>query len=288
MASPTVPTVPFPTDIDTDDDDDDDLPSLLPSPTASTPPAQPPAPVETLLPTPGPAPAPPPAASSVPGAPSPSPDPNAAATNTNGVVPSGSATPLADSRPSGLSNPTSPNDGGGLSTGAKAGLGVGVAIGVLLMVLAAWLFVRTRRRRRQQKTKISRAATRDVETARVAPGPDVRAYRAPAVPELSNGAGVEKYRYYNELASPVVAQEVHGDREFAVELQGSDVPSSSVAKEGRAWSPSPPTYDQSSAGPHMEKKDGVRLFDDAPIDADDEGTLNVHDQPRATDKKKVS
>ncbi|KAF2823020.1 hypothetical protein CC86DRAFT_372764 [Ophiobolus disseminans] len=273
MATPTVPTVLFPTDIDTDDDDNDDISSVLPVPPAATSLPVSPPPASTLVP----APASPPAVTPVPGAPSP----------TTVLDGSSTATPLADSLPSSLSTPTTganPTSNGdqGLSTGTKAGIGVGVAIAVILMAVGVWMFVRTRRIRRQRKRKTSRdPKSADEENNRGAPGPDVRAYRAPTVPELSNNTGTEKARYYNELASPVVAQEVHGDREFAVELQG-DVPSRATEK-GESWSPNPPTYNTNDAS-RVGKTSEVGFADDSPIDDVDE-IPDVREQPRMTDKK---
>ncbi|KAH7091421.1 hypothetical protein FB567DRAFT_518610 [Paraphoma chrysanthemicola] len=294
MASPTVPTValPTPTLDDTDDDDDDDVSSLLPAPVATTPPAQPP-PAQTLPP----APVPPPAATSAagqppasaPGVPASTLIPNASPASR---VPSGSPTRLADTLPSGSSSPTSSANsssnggGGGLSTGAAAGVGVGVALAVILMAIGAWFYIRTRRRKRQHR-KTSKSSyngdSPDEEVAQRSAGPEVRAYYAGGgVPELPNGKEVGDPRRLSELASPVVPQEVHGDREFAAELPGSAVPAAAVAKSGEGWSSPPPIYEQ--VPPRQEKKSGVRLFDDEPID-EVSSPVDVDERPRVMDKK---
>lgn len=282
MTTPTVPTVPFPTetDTDTDDDDDDDISSIVPGqPTATTVPGQP---------------LPPPPVSSVPEAIPTSTTPGTSPSSIlNEPGPSGSTTPLADN----LSTSTSPanpatNNAQGLSVGAKAGLGVGVAVAVILMAVGAWMFVRLRRRRQQRKRRTSHGSkspndSRDEEKARATEHSDVRAYLAPAVPELSGGGplatnGTAKDR--SELASPVVAQEVHGDREFAAELQGSNVASTIARKEDETWSPNAPSHLAQQAESQPEKKSGARLFDDAPID-DDDDDVDVVDRPRTLDVK---
>jgi len=194
--------------------------------------------------------------------------------------------PLADSLPSSLSTPTAPvnphsDNDRGLSVGATAVVGVGIAIAVILMAIGVWMFVRQRRRRRQRKRKTSGDSRSpsdlsDTENGHGAYGPDMKTYRTPSVPELPNSGrmtGDDKARH--ELASPVVAQEVHGDREFAAELQRSAVPLKAMEKS-ETWSPDPLSYDQDNTASSVEKKSGVRLFDDAPIDEEDD-SLHNHD-----------
>lgn len=262
MATPTLPTVPLPTETDDDTDDDDDiLTSVLSGqPIATTAPGQPPAVVS----------APPPAGTGIPGQPptntlppGQSPPgtvgagqtPTGAPINTASAAPSRSHTRLADSLPSG--NATNPanapaGDNRGLSVGATAGIGVGVALAVILMVLGAWFFVRRRRRRSHRTRTVSgdstiHGDTPDEEVARKLSGQDIRAYRAPggmAAVEMGYGKelGVDG-KHRAELASPIVPVEAVGDRGFAVELAGSEVPMRQV-----------------------EKGDGERLFSDPPID----------------------
>ena len=227
MTSTTDPTVPAPTVVTDDDDDDDD----------QAPPAPP-------RPTAGPA-APPAATSS---------------------QPISSSTPTTTSVSSGAPNSNIPGDDPGsgdrgLSTGESAGIGVGVAILVILLLIGAWFCVRRRRLRSRKLRSASLSSTAkdvtpDIEAASKEMGPDVRVYRDPGVPEMSPefgvygaraipemGADTASGRRISELASPVTPVEAFGDRQFAVELPGSEVPAK-VPK----------------------KKDGERLFDDSPID----------------------
>jgi hypothetical protein len=274
MATPTIPKVPFPTETDTDtDDDDDDISSIIPGqPVATTVPVQPP---------------PPPTVSSAPEAIPTSTTPGASPSSIlNGPSPSGSTTPLADNLPTSTSpaNPATANDQG-LGVGAKAGLGVGVAVAVILMAVGAWMFVRLRRRTSHDSK--SPNDSRDEEKARATEHSDVRAYRAPAVPELSGGGPLatnETTKYRSELASPVLAQEFHGDTDFAAELQGSNVASTVARKEDETWSPNAPSHLAQQAESQPEKKSGARLFDDAPID-DDDDIVDVVDRPRTVDVK---
>ncbi|KAH7378282.1 hypothetical protein BKA66DRAFT_148309 [Pyrenochaeta sp. MPI-SDFR-AT-0127] len=262
MTTPTLPTVPLPTQTDDDTDDDDDVPTPVIS-------GQPPATTVPGQPTPAVS-APPPAGTGVPGQPpantppaQPAPGtvgagqtPTGAPINSASVVPSGSRTRLADNLPSGSATnsvvPVTPGgESKGLGVGATAGIGVGVALAVILMVLGAWIFVRRRRRRWQRKRTASGSTahgdTPDEEVARKLSGQEVRAYRAPGgmgAAEMGYGKeyGVDG-KHRAELASPVVPVEAVGDREYAVELPGSAVPMREV-----------------------EKGNGERLFSDAPID----------------------
>jgi hypothetical protein len=296
MATPTVPTIPFPTPTgdDTDDDDDDDISSILLA--QPTPPPVAPAP-EQPSPTP-PAPIPeqpsPPLIASVPEVLPTSITPESSSSISNVLSPSGSVTPLADNLPTSTPQAESPaNDKEGLGVGAKAGIGVGVPVAVIIMLIGIWLFLRRRKWRQQRKRESSRDSkssnnSRDAEEAHATAGADVRAYRASAVSELSSGGVLtadDKVRRYSELASPVVAQEVHGDREFAAELQGSAVPLSTGQKDTEMWSPNGPRDSTAQSGPQVEKKSGARLFDDAPIE-DTDTIIDVNDRPRTVDKKR--
>lgn len=97
------------------------------------------------------------------------------------------------------------------------------------------------------------------------------------VPELDN----EKAGWAHELSSPVVPQEVHGDREFAAELPGSTVHETESEKDQAEMAiyhePSPVVVPS-------EKKSGARLFDDPPIDERDE-PFDV--EPRLDKKDKM-
>ncbi|KAF2031009.1 hypothetical protein EK21DRAFT_88523 [Setomelanomma holmii] len=268
MASPTVPTVPFPTatDFDIDDDDDDAISSLVPGPVATTPPVQLPAPV------------PPSGITSAAGRPSANIPEDPIPKN----LPFGSSTPLETAN-----GPN--NDSNSLGTGASAGIGVGVAIAVILAAIAAWMFVRIRRRRRQQQGKTSQSTyngdSPDKEVAQRTAGPDIRAYYAGGASELPNGKETvtgEPSRQYNELASPIVPQEIHGDRDFAAKLPGSAVSATGTGKSSEGWSSPPPIY--KPGAPRSEKKSGVRLFDDAPID-DLDSPVGVDERPRPVDQK---
>lgn len=162
---------------------------------------------------------------------------------------------------------------------------MGVAVAAIMMLVLIWLYLRRRRWRQQGKRKNSHDP-RDAEKAKTA-GADVRAYRASALSELSGGGDLgadDKTRRYSELASPIVAQEVYGDREFAAELQGSAVPMNTGHKEVSRWPPGAPNYSAEHAEPRVEKKSGARLFDDAPIDETDI-IIDVDDHPRTADKK---
>jgi hypothetical protein len=156
------------------------------------------------------------------------------------------------------------------------------------MAIGAWLYVRTRRRRRQHKRKTSQSTyngdSLDEEVAQRSAGPEVRAYYAGGVSELPNSKDVsaDDPRRFSELASPVVPQEVHGDREFAAELPGSAVSATGPAKSGEGWSSPPPVYEQAAS--QSEKKSGVRLFDDAPIDEHD-SPINAEERTSVVDEK---
>lgn len=215
MASATSPTVPLPTQPGLDDDDDDDEDVLIPVP----PPSQV-------------------SATSIPEQTQPTSAavatttaPSGASTNSAIATPSGSAT-LGGSLPSGVQDPagsgnTPGNNDQGLSSGATAGIAVGVVIAVLLMLVGGWFFIR-RRRSRVQKTRtavgdsLSQKHPSDEESAKRS---EVYAYQAPAAVELG---GVQDTgngdRRHTELASTTAPVEITGDRQFAVELPGSDVP----------------------------------------------------------------
>jgi hypothetical protein len=273
MATPTVPTVLFPTPTgdDTDDDDDDDVSSVLP--------AQPtPSPIAPISEQPSPP---------IPSAPEASPTSVTPDSPSSVFGPSGSVIPLPDNLPSSTPQADRPtNDDKGLSVGAKAGIGVGVAFAAIMMLVLIWLYLRRQNWRQQRKRKTSHDP-RDAEKAHTTTGAEVRAYGASAVSELAGGGQLsadDKARRYSELASPVVAQEVHGDREFAAELQGSTVPMSTGHKEEERWSSEVPNHSTEHAEPLAEKKSGARLFDDAPIDETDT-IIDVDDLPRSVDKK---
>jgi hypothetical protein len=157
------------------------------------------------------------------------------------------------------------------------------------MAIGAWLYVRTRRRRRQHKRKTSQSTyngdSPDEEVAQRSAGPQVRAYYTGGVSELPNSKDVStgEPRRFSELASPVVPQEVHGDSEFAAELPGSAIPTGGAAKSSEGWSSPPPVYEQ--ATPQPEKKSGVRLFDDAPIDEHD-SPVDAEERPSMIAKKR--
>lgn len=235
MASPVssipVPSAPVPTQPDDDDDNnnnnnggnDDDDDDQTPAPPAPTPgPTNPPPPAQPAPTTLATTASPPP-----PG------------TNSAGTLPSSPVTSLADSRPSGdAQNPVAPgndtlvagneptNGDDGLSSGATAGIAVGVVLAVLLMLLAAWFFIRRKRSRaRQVKAALAstaRAHTPDEESAKKA---EIYAYRTQDPAELGGDPAMgHDPRRPSELASPVVPVEVTGDRQFAAELQGSEVP----------------------------------------------------------------
>ncbi|KAF1914890.1 hypothetical protein BDU57DRAFT_520090 [Ampelomyces quisqualis] len=161
-----------------------------------------------------------------------------------------------------------------------------------MMLIGIWLFLRRRKWRQQRKQKDSRGSRSSnnphhTEKAHTTVGADVRAYRATALSELSSGGGLtvdDKARRYSELASPVIAQEVHGDREFAAELQGSTVPLSTGHKETEMWYPNVPSHSAEQSVPWAEKKSGARLFDDAPID-DTDTVVDFNDRLRMVDKK---
>jgi hypothetical protein len=281
MATPTFPTVPFPTETDIDtDDDDDDISSVIPGPPAATT-----VPIQPL---------PPPPVSSAPEAIPTNTTPGASPSSIlNEPGPSGSSTPFADILPTSTppANITTTN-AQRLSIGAKAGLGVGVAVAVILMAVGAWMFVRLRRRRQQRKRRTSDDSkspndSRDEEKARATAHSDVRAYRAPVVPELSVGGHLatnETTNHRSELASPVVAQEANGDREFAIELQGSNVASTTARKEDETWSLNASSRLAQQVESQPEKKSETRLFGDAPID-DDDSIIDVVDRPRMVDVK---
>jgi hypothetical protein len=291
MSTPTLPTVPFPTqtDLDTDDDDDDDVSSSLPpQPSATSPPVQ----TESV------ALVEPPENTGIPGQPAPNtPLPEPAPPTTTGPAqapptissnasPSASPTELADSLPSsGVPTPLTPGDSkGGLSAGASAGIGVGVAIVVILMAIGIWIFARRRRRRWQKKRRESGGSslhgdTPDEEVNRKLSGQQVAAYRHPGstngAVEMGTGQGDpngEKALY--ELATSSAPVEVVGDREFAAELPGSQVPGQSTTEKRdaeRLFSDAP-LDEQAPVYSHTEKKrDGERLFSDAPLDLRDDG-----------------
>lgn len=268
MASPTIPTValPTPTELDDTDDDDDDIISsaLTAQPVPTSPPAQPQEPPPATV-----APAPVPATIIVPeplaptsAVPDPVPSNEATSSPRNQ---SASPTALADTLPSGATNSTTPLDaspGGskGLSAGAAAGIGVGTALAVILLVFLGWFFIRQRKQRSRRSRTSSggstlRGSTPDEEIARKS---EVYAYRAGDAAEMSSSKEMgNDDRRRSELASPAIPVEAVGDREFAIELQGSDVP----ARSG---------------------KGGERLFDDAPIDERDVPDVP---EPRFTNKK---
>lgn len=83
-------------------------------------------------------------------------------------------------------------------------------------------------------------------------------------------------RGLSELASPL--PEVHGDQEFPVELEGSMVPDGDFEKDDGLFVITEPQ----PAVVRSEKKSGVRLFDDPPIDERDE---NLHCETWLEDKK---
>ncbi|CAO2653936.1 Nn.00g106690.m01.CDS01 [Neocucurbitaria sp. VM-36] len=286
MATPTVPTVSLPLETDTDDESDDDLSSLLPAPppTATVPAQSQPlpatdapaaSPVDTGLPgqatgdtsLPG---------QTLPGTINPSQTPTtvvpgAASTNTASASTFSSATGFADTLPSdGVNSSASDNaatsNDKGLSSGAAAGIGVAVGIAVILIAIGAWIFTRRRRRQWQKKRKSSRDSsshgyTPDEEIARNLAGSEVRAYRATGgAVEMGHGKELDAdEKGLSELDSPTMPVEAIGDREFAAELPGSMVPMRGV-----------------------DKGNGERLFDDAPIDARDDP---VEAEPRMVDKK---
>ncbi|KAF2853822.1 hypothetical protein T440DRAFT_389195 [Plenodomus tracheiphilus IPT5] len=224
MASPTLPTVPLPTQTDIDDDDDDDdlssttlsLASATTVPEQSQPPS---APVvsTTAVATPE---------TSLPG-----PPPTVA--SPTGVVPSSSVSGLADSSPSGgvqdtvIPGNASASDDQGLSSGATAGVVVGVVLVVMLMVVGGWFFIRRRRSRvRKTRTASGETALRDhAADEESANKSEVYAYQAPGAVELGDGKDAgNSDGQRSELASPAVPVEIVGDRQLAVELQGSEVP----------------------------------------------------------------
>ncbi|CAN9214169.1 unnamed protein product [Alternaria alternata] len=238
MATSTDPTVPLPTTTDNDDDDDDDVTSLAPGP-------------------PGP-PGPTPNASTTPASAS------ASATATSSSPLSslmGVPTPNSTDAPI-SSGPAATSGNGGLSAGASAGIGVGAAVGIILLLLAGWFLVRRRRsgllRRLSKISAVSSGTTHDLEKSGMGMSPEIIEHGALGPAEMEAGNASE--RRPSELASPVVPVEAAGDRRFAAELPGSEVPPAGVRKGSKE-----------------------RLFLDSPID-EEEGRFEKDLRP--IDEKK--
>ena len=103
---------------------------------------------------------------------------------------------------------------------------------ILLLLLGGWFCVRRRRSvlRRLSKGSAATDTAHDLETAGKETGPEIREHRAlgPAEMEASTNE-----RHPSELASPVISVEAAGDRNFAAELQGSEVPPQGGRKGSR-------------------------------------------------------
>ncbi|KAL6707603.1 hypothetical protein ACN47E_003953 [Coniothyrium glycines] len=260
MSTPTTPTVPVPStsdlyDTDTDDEGDVTNSALPGQPVATSVPAQIESSPASPIAQPSVAPVPAPDVTDVTGVvdvPTPTSVPGTTGLPEQGSPGaasslfrsgSASATVLADTLPSGSRNNTSTtNESQGLSTGAAAGVGVGVALAVILLALGGWLFMRRRKRRNLRE----RAATNpfklhgsgaDEEVARKT---EIYAHHAggPLGVGEAKEMGVDNRRR-SELASPVVPVEAVGDRTFAAELQGSDVPARGGKGEERLFSDAP-------------------------------------------------
>ncbi|RYN75518.1 hypothetical protein AA0117_g6191 [Alternaria alternata] len=235
MATSTDPTVPLPTTTDNDDDDDDDVTSLAPGP---------------------------------PGPPGPTPNvstTSASATATSSSSPLSSLTgvPTPNSTDASVSSsPAATSGNSGLSAGASAGIGVGAAVGIILLLLAGWFFVRRRRsgllRRLSKISAVSGGTTHDLEKSGMGMSPEIIEHGALGPAEMEAGNASE--RRPSELASPIVPVEAAGDRRFAAELPGSEVPPASVRKGSKE-----------------------RLFLDSPID-EEEGRFEKDLRP--IDEKK--
>ncbi|RYO37596.1 hypothetical protein AA0113_g3193 [Alternaria arborescens] len=240
MATSTDPTVPLPTTTDNDDDDDDDVTSLAPGP-------------------PGP----------------PAPTPNASTTSASVTATATSSSPLSsltgiptpNSTDASVSSgpdrgPAATSGNSGLSAGASAGIGVGAAVGIILLLLAGWFFVRRRRsgllRRLSKISAVSGGTTHDLEKSGMGMSPEIIEHGALGPAEMEAGNASE--RRPSELASPVVPVEAAGDRRFAAELPGSEVPPAGVRKGSKE-----------------------RLFLDSPID-EEEGRFEKDLRP--IDEKK--
>jgi hypothetical protein len=272
MASPTVPTVTFPTptgndDTDDDDDNDDNVSSVLlgPLPPTTTPTLpQPPISATVVL-------APTPIVNSIPISDTPLPEQGQGPIST-GEFPAPSdidsltsPTGPAGSLPSGgVPNPVVPanaptNDSRGLSVGASAGIGVAVALAVVLMAIACWVFTHRRKRIRRMRTRSGDSTINGVSPdEEIAKKSQIYAHYAGSPFEIGGGKGMDvNHSRRSELASPVIPVEAVGDREFPVELQGSEVPTGS-------------------------EKGGERLFSDVPVDVND---VPDDPEPRFMDKK---
>ncbi|CAN9451940.1 unnamed protein product [Alternaria alternata] len=233
MATSTDPTVPLPTTTDNDDDDDDDVTSLAPGP-------------------PGP----------------PAPTPNASTTSASATSSSSPLSSLTDvptptsTDASVFSSPAATSGNGGLSAGASAGIGVAAAVGIILLLLAGWFLVRRRRsgllRRLSKISAVSSGTTHDLEKSGMGMSPEIIEHGALGPAEMEAGNASE--RRPSELASPVVPVEAAGDRRFAAELPGSEVPPTGVRKGSKE-----------------------RLFLDSPID-EEEGRFEKDLRP--IDEKK--
>ncbi len=219
MATPTDPTMPLPTATGSDDDDDgddDDMSSIAPVPA--------PTPNPSALPTP----------------------PLSSQTSSQTSIASPTSTEASASL-----TPAPEPENRGLSVGASAGIGVAVALAVILVLLGTWFFVRRRRtglRRRRMSSKDSppNETVHDLGSAEKGTAPEIREHRALGPSEMEAGGTIEKHA--SELASPVIPVEAAGDRIFAAELQGSEVPAKGTSKGNKE-----------------------RLFLDSPIDDDDGG-----------------
>lgn len=284
MATPTMPTVPFPTETDIDtDDDDDDISSLLSrSSVATTAPGQ----TQTIAPiqpleTPG-------SLSQTISTTSLSDQASHSTAHSSQIlatIPTDTTIAFSSVPPNSSassfsydsvanSNPTAQapaSDSSSLSIGATVGIGVGVALAVILMAVGVWIFAKRRRRLWQKKRRASGdrslpGDTPDEKMYKKLSGPQTTEYRAESTTspvEIGNGREThvdEKHIF--ELASPTDPVEAIGDQEYAAELPGSQVPMYSTQKGNRE-----------------------RLFSEIPLDEQDD-VLDAEQSMR--DKRRLS